>query len=201
MGLKFIFATMNSGKSLDLLSLAHNLQDENIPFIVLKSEIDTRDGEHTIHSRAIPGGRPCIPVSSEDDVVKIVEENSDINTLKYVLVDEVQFLTPEQIEQFAYLVDEYNIDVICYGLKTDFKTKLFPASQRLFEIADEFYKIDSYTQYEGNSYKTMFNARLNSEGNIVVNGKQVEVGGEERYKAISRKEYFRRTKHPLYNKI
>lgn len=201
MGLKFIFATMNSGKSLDLLSIAYNLQSENIPFIVLKSEIDTRDGEHTIHSRAIPGGRPCIPVSNEDNVVEIVLKNSDINTLKYVLVDEVQFLTPVQIEQFAFLVDEYDIDVICYGLKTDFKTKLFPASQRLFEIADEFQKIDSYTQYNGNSYKTMFNARINSEGNIVVNGKQVEVGGEERYKAISRREYFSKTKYPLYNKF
>ena len=198
--LKFVFGTMNSGKSLDLLGLAFNLESEKISFIVLKSSIDTRDGENTIHSRAIPGGRPCISISSENNIVDVVKQITDINTLKYILVDEVQFLSVEQIEQLAFIVDEYDINVICYGLKTDFKTKLFPASQRLFEIADEFVQIESYSKYEGNSYNTMFNARINSEGNIVINGKQVEVGGEDRYKAMSRKEFFHKTNNPLYLK-
>ena len=182
---------MNSGKTLDLLGLAFNLEFEKISFIVLKSSIDTRDGENTIHSRAIPGGRPCISISSEDNIVNVVKFLSiDINSLKYILVDEVQFLSIEQIEQLAFIVDEYDINVICYGLKTDFKT----------EIADEFVQIESYSKYEGNSYNTMFNARINSEGNIVINGKQVEVGGEDRYKAMSRKEFFHKTNNPLYLK-
>ena len=197
--LRFIFATMNSGKSLQLLALAHNLQEENIPFIVLKSAIDTRDGEGTIHSRAIPGGRKCIIISNEDNIIDVIKRHTDINLLKYILVDEVQFLSVEQIEQLAYIVDEFDgIDVNCYGLKTDFKTKLFPASQRLFEIADEFEAIDSFSSYNGKPCRTMFNARINSDGNIVVNGKQIEIGGEDRYKAVSRKEYFERTNNKIY---
>lgn len=196
--LKFYHGCMSGGKSLQVLALAYNLQTENIPFIILKSEIDTRDGSNTIHSRAIPEGRQCISVSSKDNIVDIIKNNSNILNLKYILVDEVQFLTIEQVEQLAYIVDIYNINIYCYGLKTDFKTKLFPASQRLFEIADEFESIDSYCEYNGMSYKTMFNARLNSEGNIVVNGKQIEVGGDDRYKAISRKEYFEKTENNLY---
>ena len=196
----FYYGTMSAGKSLQVLALAYNLQSENIPFIILKSEIDTRDGSHTIQSRAIPEGRQCISISSEDNIVEIVKSNSNISILKYVLVDEVQFLTSEQVEQLAYLADTYDIIIYCYGLKTDFKTKLFPASQRLFEIADEFKPIDSYCEYDGITYKTMFNARINSEGKIIVNGKQIEVGGDERYKAISRKEYFEKTENNLYKR-
>ena len=196
----FYYGTMSAGKSLQVLALAYNLQSENIPFIILKSEIDTRDGSHTIQSRAIPEGRQCISVSSEDNMVEIVKSNSNISILKYILVDEVQFLTSEQVEQLAYLADTYDVIIYCYGLKTDFKTKLFPASQRLFEIADEFKPIDSYCEYDGITYKTMFNARINSEGKIIVNGKQIEVGGDDRYKAVSRKEYFEKTENNLYKR-
>ena len=198
--LTFYHGTMSAGKSLQLLALAYNLQSENIPFLILKSEIDTRDGSDTIQSRAIPEGRKCISVSHDDNILEIIKSNSDILTLKYILVDEVQFLTVEQIEEFAYIADTYDIIIYCYGLKTDFKTKLFPASQRLFEIADEFEAIDSYCEYNGLTYKTMFNARINSEGKIIVNGKQIEVGGDDRYKAISRKEYFEKTENNLYKR-
>lgn len=196
--LKYYFGTMSAGKSLKLLATAYNLQNEGISFIVLKSEIDNRDGEHTIHSRAIPGGRPCISVSNEDDIIDVVKKNSNINELKYVLVDEVQFLTVRQVEELACLADKNNLNVLCYGLKTDFKTKLFPASQRLFEIADDFEQIISYAKYDGITYNSMFNARINNEGNFVVNGKQIEVGGDDRYKAVSRREYFEKTNNELY---
>ena len=157
--------------------------------------IDTRDGSNTIHSRAIQTDRECIAVSSDDKIMDIVKSNTDITKLKYILVDEVQFLTIEQIEEFANIVDNYDVIIYCYGLKTDFKTKLFPASQRLFEIADEFESIDSFTEYNDKTYKTMFNARIDCNGKIVVNGKQIEVGGDDRYKAVSRKEYFDKTRY------
>lgn len=198
--LKYIFGTMSAGKSLKLLSFAHNLEEEKIPFLILKSEIDTRDGENTISSRAIPGGKPCIAVSKSDNILEIVTKNSDINILKYILVDEVQFLEPEQIEQFAYIVDKFKINIYCYGLKTDFKTKLFPASQRLFEIADSFEQITSYCLYNNSVSDTMFNARINSSGEFVVNGKQIEVGGDDRYRAVSRQEYFEKVGNKFYEK-
>ena len=200
MALIFRYGCMGGGKSLQLLALAYNLEMEHIPFVVLKSEIDDRDGEDTIHSRAIPGGRQCITVKKNDNIVKMYEnllKNPD-TYVEYILIDEVQFLTVEQIEQLAYIVDNYGIDIYCYGLKTDFRTKLFPAAQRLFEIADKFEEIESYCNYNG-SNKTMFNARIDSNGNIVRKGEQIEVGGDDRYKAMSRLEYFTRTN--LYNKF
>lgn len=200
MALIFRYGCMGGGKSLQLLALAYNLEMENIPFVVLKSEIDDRDGEDTIHSRAIPGGRQCITVKKSDNIVKMYENllSKPETYVEYLLIDEVQFLSVEQIEQLAYIVDAYGIDIYCYGLKTDFRTKLFPAAQRLFEIADEFEEIKSYCNYNG-SNKTMFNARIDSNGNIVRKGEQIEVGGDDRYKAMSRLEYFTRTN--LYNKF
>lgn len=200
MALIFRYGCMGGGKSLQLLALAYNLEMENIPFVVLKSEIDDRDGENTIHSRAIPGGRQCITVKKSDNIVKMYENllSKPETYVEYLLIDEVQFLSVEQIEQLAYIVDTYGIDIYCYGLKTDFRTKLFPAAQRLFEIADEFEEIKSYCNYNG-SNKTMFNARIDSNGNIVRKGEQIEVGGDDRYKAMSRLEYFTRTN--LYNKF
>lgn len=188
--LHFRYGTMSAGKSLQLLALAYNLEMEEVPFVVLKSEIDNRDGENTIHSRAIPGGRQCISVTNNDNIVKMIEKN--LNLPGYVLVDEVQFLTVEQVEELAYLADTYGIEIYCYGLKTDFKTKLFPAAQRLFEIADDFEEIKSFCNY-GKPCKTMFNARIDCNGKIVTNGEQIEVGGDDRYKAMSREEYFYRT--------
>lgn len=197
MALIFRYGTMNSGKSLQLLALAYNLEMESIPFIILKSEIDNRDGENTIHSRAIPGNRECVTVTKTDNIVNIFQDVT-FTGIKCLLIDEVQFLTPKQIEQLAFLVDEYNIDVYCYGLKTDFKTKLFPATQRLFEIADEFEEIKSYCKFDGFS-KTMFNARIDKNGNIVRTGEQIEIGGNNRYRPMSRQEYFIRTN--LYHKF
>lgn len=192
MALVFRYGTMNSGKSLQLLSLAYNFEMEGIPFIILKSEIDDRDGEKTIHSRAIPGDRECISVSKNDNIVDIVEDVLANNAIEYVLVDEAQFLSTEQIEQLAYIADTYGAEIYCYGLKTDFRTRLFPASQRLFEIADKFEEIESYSHF-GYTEKTMFNARIDENGNIVRRGEQIEVGGNDRYRAMSRKEYFIKT--------
>lgn len=200
MALIFRYGCMGGGKSLQLLALAYNLEMENIPFVVLKSEIDDRDGENTIHSRAIPGGRQCITVKKKDNIVRMYESllKNPSTYVEYILIDEVQFLTIEQIEQLAYIVDNYGIDIYCYGLKTDFRTKLFPAAQRLFEIADKFEEIESYCNFNG-SNKTMFNARIDVNGNIVRKGEQIEVGGDDRYKAMSRQEYFIKTN--LYHKF
>ena len=197
MALIFRYGTMNSGKSLHLLALAYNLEMENIPFIILKSEIDDRDGENQIHSRAIPGNRECIMVSKNTNLVDMYQDVA-FTGIKCLLIDEVQFLTPKQIEQLAFLVDTYGIDVYCYGLKTDFRTKLFPAAQRLFEIADEFEEIKSYCKFNGFN-KTMFNARIDANGNVVRKGEQIEVGGDDRYRPMSRQEYFIRTN--LYHKF
>ena len=112
-------------------------------------------------------------------------------------MDEAQFLTPEQVEQLSAVSDVLNIGVICYGLRTDFKTKLFPGSKRLFELADTIEEIKSSCYCNG---KTICNARVDSNGNVVTEGEQVEIGGDSRYVSLCRKCYFEKTGHPLYQK-
>lgn len=197
----FKFGTMGSGKSLHLLATAHNFQEHSIPFLIFKSAIDTRDGENTIHSRAL-GDRECVSVISSDDIYEIVSDYykknyEGVDLLRWILVDEAQFLTVEQVEQLAAVADTFGINVICYGLRTDFQTHLFPASKRLFELADSVEEIKS-SCYCG--CKTIFNARVNSNKEIVTDGEQIEVGGDDRYVSLCRKCYFEKIGHPLYTK-
>jgi len=192
----FRYGTMASGKSLGLLATAYNFQEHGIPFIILKSKIDTRDGENVIHSRAL-GDRECVSISQEDNVYNMIAAYQNIgdDQLRWIIVDESQFLTEQQVEQLAAIADVMNINIMCYGLRTDFKTRLFPGSKRLFELADSIEEIKS-TCYCGS--KTIFNARMNAQKEIITDGAQVEVGGDERYTSLCRKCYFEKTGHPLY---
>ena len=193
---------MGSGKSLHLIATAHNFKMHSIPFIVLKSRIDDRDGEDIVHSRAI-GDIECVGITVEDNIFSLVSNylNADLfygaKGLKWILIDECQFLTEKQVDELAAVADNLGINVLCYGLRTDFKTQLFPGSKRLFEIADSFEEIKSSCYCNS---KTIFNARINKEGEIVTDGEQIEVGGDDRYVSLCRKCYFEKTNNPLYNK-
>ena len=184
----FKYGTMASGKSLYLLSTAHQFKINNIKYQLFKSDIDTRD-IGAISSR-IGISEECVLINKEDYFEKYI--NSDT---KWILIDEAQFLTSQQIDELAYIVDNKNINVICYGLRTDFKTQLFPGSKRLFEIADSFEEIKSSCYCNS---KTIFNARIDGDENIVTEGEQIEIGGDDRYTSMCRKCYFEKTNHPLY---
>lgn len=191
---------MGSGKSLHLLATAHNFQIHSIPFVIFKSEIDDRDGENVVHSRAL-GDRECVSVSKVDDLFKIIcaykeKEVLGIGQIKWILVDEAQFLTTEQVDQLAAIVDVFGISVICYGLRTDFQTHLFEGSKRLFEVADTIEELKSSCYCNS---KTIFNARINSRGEVVTDGEQVEIGGDDRYVSLCRKCYYEKTGNKLYN--
>ena len=182
---------MNAGKSAQLQMKAHSYDDHHIPYLVLKSSIDTRDEEGVVHSRPL-GDIKCIIVKPSENVFTVVSNYmTNKGKLKYVLVDEAQFMTEKQIDQLTDVVDYLNIDVICYGLRTDFKTKLFPGSKRLFEVADTIKEIESTCECGDNN---LYNARIDQNGNVVTEGAQVEVGGEERYLAMCRKCYKEKTK-------
>ena len=175
---------MCSGKSMFLLAKAYNFEERGIPYRIYKSSIDTRDAG-VIHSRAI-GDRECCTITPEES---FFEKEDWYNTdVKWLLVDEAQFLTEKQFNDLACIVDECGIDVVCYGLRTDFQTHLFPGSKRLFEVADTFEEIKSQCE-DGN--KNIFNARIDQNGTIVTEGEQVQVGVEDSYKSVSRKEYRR----------
>lgn len=193
---------MSSGKSLQLLATAFNFEERRIPYVIFKSEIDTRDGEGIIHSRAL-GDKPCTSISPDLNLYELVrnvcqkDEMFFTPKVKWILVDEAQFLTPEQVDQLAAIADNLGINVMCFGLRTDFQTHLFPGSRRLFEVADDLIEIKSSCSCDT---KTMFNARIDGDGNIVTEGAQVEVGGDERYVALCRKCYYERTGNKMYRK-
>ena len=189
--LYFYYGAMNCGKSLSLLSKAYGFRERGIDVLLIKSTVDTRDSG-VIRSRALSVEEQCLPVTQDDNVfVKVSQALSDGPDYKWILVDECQFLTAEQVDQLAKVVDVLNINVICYGLCTDFQTHLFPGSQRLFEIADKMEEMKSTCRC-GN--RASVNARIDKSGHIVTKGAQVECGSEDRYITLCRKCYYKEIK-------
>ena len=180
--LYFYHAPMNSGKSALLLLKAHQFEERHIPFLILKSSIDTRD-KGVIHSRPL-GDRTCITITPKDNILNVIKNNKI--SAEWILVDEAQFLTAKQVDELSDAVDFWNINVICYGLRTDFQTHLFEGSKRLFEIADIIEEVESQC---GCSGKNIFNVRYDKNGKIITEGKQIEVGAEDLYKTMCRKCY------------
>lgn len=187
--LYFKYGCMCSGKSMFLLATAFNFQERGIPFICLKSNIDTRDGDGVIHSRAL-GDRECISINPKTDIYKSISKLNELNSLscidkiKWILVDEAQFLTEKQVNELSDIVDFLDINVICYGLRTDFKTNLFPGSKRLFELADSIEEIKSTCSC---GEKNIVNARLDANGSVMTDGAQVLIGGDDKYTPMCRK--------------
>jgi len=189
----FYYGTMNCGKSLNLLIKAHNFDEKNIPILVIKPSIDTRENGAVIKSR-IGVERPCLLIDKKTNLFNLGIKN---RFCKMILVDECQFLTPNQVEQLAKIVDTIGINVICYGLRTDFKSKLFPGSKRLFELADTIEEIKSYCEC---GKKAIINARFNANGDMLTEGEQIVIGGEDIYKSICREEFFNKlTKEEVTN--
>ena len=176
---------MNSGKSLILLAFAAKLRNKSIDYLVLKPSSDTRDGAF-ISSRPLQEKHPCElwrPDTHFPDAYLL--------QYKYILVDEAQFLDESQVDYLADIVDRLGINVICYGLRTDFQTHLFLGSKRLFELADDLEEIEDFNA-EGD--KVIINARVR-DGQIVSEGPQIEVGREDKYQTMSRKEYYSHFNH------
>lgn len=186
---KYVWGPMSGGKSLNLLSTAYNLEENGIQIMILKPSLDTRDGEGVIRSRA-GLEQKCIMIDKEINLYKAIKAYKNVlaaqfETLKWVLIDEAQFLTEEQVDQLSDVVDFLNVNVMCFGLRTDFQSHLFPGSKRLFEIADDLEEIKS--SCECGEKKASINARFDENGEIITEGSQVEIGGNDKYKAICRK--------------
>jgi len=180
---------MSSAKTLRLLSTAYNFEEKNVQIMVLKPALDTRDGEGIIRSRA-GLERKCVMIDKDMNLYKAIKAYKNVlaaqfETLKWVIIDECQFLTEDQVNQLSDVVDFLDVSVMCFGLRTDFKSQLFPGSKRLFELADDIEEIKSTC--ECGDRKTSINARFDENGEIVTEGSQVEIGGNDRYRAICRK--------------
>ena len=187
--LYFYHGPMGSSKSARLLTTAYDFEEKGIQIMVLKPSLDTRDGEGIIRSRA-GLERKCIMIDKEINLYKAIKAYKNVlasqfETLKWVIIDECQFLTEEQVDQLSDVVDFLDVNVMCFGLRTDFQSHLFPGSKRLFELADDIEEIKSTC--ECGERKTSINARFDDDGEIVTEGSQVEIGGNDKYKAICRK--------------
>ena len=130
--LRYVYGPMNSAKSMMLLATAHNLEENDIQIMVLKPSLDTRDGEGVIHSRTGIDERKCVAINEDMDLYKIIKAYRNVlatqfEELRWVLVDECQFLTEKQVDQLSDVVDFLDINVMCYGLRTDFRSRAFPA--------------------------------------------------------------------------
>lgn len=185
----FYYGPMGSSKSLRLLTTAYDFEEKGVQIMVLKPALDTRDGEGVIRSRA-GLERKCIMVDKDVNLYKAIKAYknvlaSQLETLKWVIIDECQFLTEEQVDQLSDAVDFLDVNVMCFGLRTDFQSHLFPGSKRLFELADDIEEIKSTC--ECGERKTSINARFDENGEIITEGSQVEIGGNDKYRAICRK--------------
>lgn len=182
--LYFRYGTMGSAKTALLLTTAYNFEERGMRYVCLKPVIDTREQRNVIHSR-IGIERECRWIMADTDLyllaTKLCEEAGCL--IDWFLIDECQFLSAEQVDQLARLVDDFGCNVVCYGLRTDFKTKLFEGSRRLFEIADTIDEIKSTCSC---GRKTIVNARIDSNGDMVEDGAQVEIGGDDKYIAVCR---------------
>jgi len=186
--LRFFYGTMASAKSLKLLTTAYNFEEKGLRFIVMKPAQDTRDGESVISSR-IGLQRDCITIQEDINIFKAIEEynnvlKANLDKLEWILVDECQFLTEEQVNQLAKIVDEMDIEVMCFGLRTDFQSHLFIGSKRLMELADEIEEVKSRCEC---GRKTSINARFDEKGNLILEGEQILIGGNDKYKPLCRK--------------
>lgn len=176
---------MGSAKTALLLTTAYNFEERNMHYICMKPVIDTRDERNVIRSR-IGIERECLWIMPESNLFELLRENfrEAGSVADWILVDEAQFLSAPQVDQLARIVDDYGSNVICYGLRTDFKSRMFEGSKRLFEIADTIDEIKSTCSC---GRKTIINARIDANGDFVEDGAQVEIGGDDRYIAVCRK--------------
>lgn len=183
--LYFRYGTMGSAKTALLLTTAYNFEERNMPYICFKPVIDTREQRNVIRSR-IGIERACHWIYAETNLYEFISrifKEVEVRPL-WILVDEAQFLSERQVDELASVVDDFGCNVLCFGLRTDFRTNLFEGSRRLFEIADSIEEVKSTCNC---GRKTIVNARIDSKGEILTKGEQVEIGGNDKYVAVCRK--------------
>ena len=181
--LYFKYGAMGSSKTAQALITKYNYEENDMSVWLIKPSADTRDGANVIRSRI--GLEAVCEVITPDTDVYARFLGRRIRSCHVIIVDECQFMTPKQIEQLRAIVDEQNIPVICFGLRTDFLTKLFPGSLRLMELADCIEEIKTMCDCGA---KATVNARI-SDGYVVTEGAQVVLGGNDSYIAMCHRCY------------
>ena len=184
--LYFYYSAMNAGKTTTLLQSAHNYRERGMRTAILTPRLDHRAGTGVVASRIGLRADGQAFERDQDLEALIRADIAAHGALHCVLVDEAQFLSRAQVWQLSEVVDELRIPVLCYGLRTDFRGELFEGSQYLLAWADELTEIKTICH---SGKKATMTVRVDESGRAVHDGPQVEIGGNERYISVSRKEY------------
>lgn len=192
--LYFKYGAMGSSKTAQALITRFNYEERGMRVWLVKPETDTRDGVDTIKSR-IGLSAVCTVIPPECDIYGLFRrEHGDADV---IIGDECQFFTPEQIDGFRMIVNDFDRPVLLFGLRTDFLTHLFPGSRRLFEVADSVSEIKTICECGA---KATVNARIDGTGRILTSGDQVCLGGNDRYIAMCHKCWIERIRAERENK-
>jgi len=183
--LYFYYSAMNAGKSTSLLQSSYNYRERGMNTYVLTAGIDDRSGIGKVSSRI--GIESDAHIFNEnDDLAEMIGKVHQQNKQHCILIDESQFLSKEQVRQLTYVVDILGIPVLCYGIKTDFKGELFPGSQYLLAWADKLIELKTICHC---GRKANMILRMDGNGNVLHEGAQVEIGGNESYVSVCRKHF------------
>ena len=178
--LYFKYGAMGSSKSANALMARFNYEERGQKTLLVKPQIDIRDGDHTVHSR-IGLAFPCVYFHEMREM-----SEDELKKNACIIVDEAQFLTREEVMYLVHLVDDCGIPVICYGLRSDFRGELFPGSYELLVMAD---KIEEVKTICWCGKKATFNARFDENGRVLKEGEQVVLGANDKYIGLCRKHW------------
>ena len=180
--LYFHYSTMNAGKSTLLLQASYNYVERGMQTYLLTANFDDRAGTGRIGSR-IGIGADADTFASKTDLFSKIQERLNAGPCTCVFIDEAQFLSADQVWQLARAVDDLKVPVMCYGLRVDFQGKLFPGSAALLALADEMREIRTICHC---GKKATMVVRQDEHGNVLKDGAQVQVGGNETYVSLCR---------------
>ena len=184
--LYFKYGAMGSSKTAQALITKYNYEENGLKVWLIKPSADTRDGKQILRSRI--GLEAEVEVIPPDMDILARFDETRRGSCNVIIVDECQFLTERQIDELRAIVNDRNVPVMCFGLRTDFQTKLFPGSRRLMELADEIQEIKTMCDCGA---KATVNARIDASGHIITQGAQVVLGGNDSYIAMCHKCYIR----------
>lgn len=181
--LYFRYAAMNAGKSTALLQAAFNYEERGMRIVLLTAELDNRDGHGKIASR-LGLAREALTFNAQHSMAERIgtaQQEAWISKLACVLVDEAQFLTLAQVEELHRWAHEHDTPVMCYGLRSDFQGKAFEGSAALLVLSDDVEEMKTICDC---GKKASMNARFDDEGHRIMQGAQVLIGGNMRYRAL-----------------
>lgn len=183
----FYYSAMNAGKTTTLLQSSYNYRERGMNTLTFTPDFDDRYGVGKIASRIGLQSDAYAFAKDFSFLDHIIEQQKIIPNLKCILVDEAQFLTRNQVQQLCQIVDQLNLPVLCYGLRTDFLGELFEGSRYLLAQADELIELKTICHC---GRKATMNARVNEDGQVLREGAQIEIGGNDRYISLCRRHFF-----------